>query len=93
VEANDWPGAFQSVFGKQADTQWVSWLANQGKFYLDPATGSLYIVLPGYMHSYAKLRAKFDYGISENGDTRLMPVKGATNRQGGTWYARFIGTL
>jgi hypothetical protein len=93
VETNDWLGAFQSVFGKQADTQWVSWLAKQGRFYLNPSTGGLCIVLPDYMYSYAKLRAKFDYGISENGNTRLMPVGSETTRRGGNWYARFIGTL
>jgi hypothetical protein len=92
-ETTGWLNAFHTVFGKQADTQWVSWLAGQGRLYPDPATGGLYIVLPDYMYSYAKLRAKLDYGIFENENTRLMPIKHETARRDDTWYARFAGTL
>ena len=92
-QTENWLQTFRTTFGKDAATNWMSELAMDGEFYLNTETGGFIIVLPKYMQSYAKLKAKFQYGIYENKNTRLLPIMDEADLVDNLWTTRFLGYL
>ena len=89
----NWLHAFRTVFGKDATTNWMSELALNGNFYLNKRDGGFIIVLPDYIQNKAVLQSKIRYGIFENKNTRLLPLRDEAIQSYNLNMARFMGFL
>ncbi len=92
-QTENWLQTFHTTFGKEATANWMSELAVNGVFYRNKEAGGFIVVLPTYVQSKAKLQAKFQYGIYENKNTRLLPIKDDAANSGNLWTTRFLGFL
>src|SRR5690606_5288505 len=92
-KTDNWLQTFSATFGKDATTNWIGELAMEGEFYSNTETGGFIVVLPKYVQSYAKLNAKFQYGIYENKNTRLLPIMDEANFTDHVNTTRLLGYL
>ncbi len=92
-QADNWLQTLRSTFGKDIGTNWMSELAMEGEFYLNTDCGGFIVLLPKYIQSDAKMHAKFQYGIYENKNTRLLPLSGETEFASHLNTTRLLGNI
>ena len=92
-QTENWLQTFRNTFGKNASPNWIGELAMEGKVFQNMEMGGFIIALPKYIQSNAKLRSKFQYGIYENKNTRLLPITDDAAYMGDLSTTRFLGVL
>lgn len=91
--APNWLPAFQATFCRTASTNWVSELAEDATFYRDVTNNGLVVYLPDYVQSADQLQTLQTYGIYENKNTRLLPIKAPVEDAKGKSITQFMGII